>query len=80
MKFSNKKDLKVCSLCKKRPNTFSTGGKYKRDAEHDLCRQCHKSLADSDWQARNAGSKPVPSESSSGSQPLAPPQSSLLTG
>jgi hypothetical protein len=79
MKFANKKDAKMCALCKKRPNTFSTGGKYKRDQDHDLCRQCHKSLSDSDWQRRNA-SRAGSSEPSSGSQPSALPPFSSLTG
>jgi len=62
MKFSQKKDRKLCQLCGKRPNLFSTDGKkYKRDKQHDLCRQCHKSLSDSEWQERNArpASKPT---------------------
>lgn len=80
MKFANKRDRKMCAMCKKRPNTFSNGRRYKRDKEHDLCRQCHKSLSDSQWQAAHAPSKPEPSDSSSGSEPSVPPQSLLPTG
>jgi len=55
MKFSEKRDRKLCQQCGKRPNLFSMdGNRYKRDKEHDLCRQCYKSILDSDWQDRNA--------------------------
>lgn len=60
MKFSKKSKRKLCRKCRKRPNVFSMDGvHYKRDRDHELCRQCYRSLQDADWQRRNAGQKPV---------------------
>ena len=49
----NTRRSNLCVLCRKRRRVYKYLGRWRRDKQHDLCRQCYRSQIDAVYQALN---------------------------